>query len=446
MPEERGFKKSLRDIYNKLVTGIPTVDTIQMGALIVSLEQADDIIRVLADLDATSTNDFTPFGSPNYQVPTATTLVIGLTTLNSNTKNSYGIGYADDNAGTNYVELIPNTLTSPQQNYSNSTEFIILIPATKFPICHNDANITTGFVIIESIEFDASAVPASIQSPPRGIVTDKNHAGNELIRNQPPVELAGLNLTVSQVQGLKRDFVIGHNLAVDNVNLQDITTFGEDYITTPTSLTAMEVVSTDAQDDSSGTGARKIMIHGLDANFDRKVQFVTMDGTTPVTVDGSSATIEFSKINHIHVFTPSPTNSQHASVGDITVQGLSGGTIYGKIEAGFNMELATRYTVPNNFTAHITSWNGSVGKVPQAGDEVAIFLRGTADPELRTILPNIFVFQDVMHLAGTSHSVVINPPHEFPEKSEIKVSAKLTSSSGTALVSASFQLWLVPDA
>jgi len=290
---------------------------------------------------------------------------------------------------------------------------------------------------------------ASSSPDDAGILTlaiDENGLYQSVQFRRPPPELSGENLTQAQIAGLLRDFILGHNLAIDNINLQDMTTFGEDYITTPTSLTPMEIVSTDAQDNPSGTGAQRVMIHGLDANWNRKVQFVTLNGLTPVTLDESAATIEFLKINHIHVMDPSPTNSLHTAVGNITIQGLSGGTVYGKIEANGNMELACRYTVPESFTAFVTSWSGSVGKLPNQGDEVALYLRGTADPELRTLITNVFIFQDVMHLTSNSATVPLNPAHAFPARAEIKVSGKLNGGNGTTLASASFQLWLVPDA
>jgi len=422
------------------------VNTIKLGGLIVSLEQADDIVREEADLDSTSTNDFTGFGTPNYQVPAGKTLVIGNTILNTNAKESFGVGYADDATGTNYVELIAKELTSPQNNYSNSTDFVYLIPAEKFPIVRNYASITTGFVVIEAVEFLATEVAASLSLPTRGaFAIDINQAGNEIMRNQPPPGLQGLNLTVPQIQGIKRDYVMGHNLAVDSSVLQDITTFGENYITTPTSLTPMEIVSDDAQDNPSGTGAQRVMIHGLDANWNRKVQFVTLNGLTPVTTDESATTIEFLRINHIHVLSPSPTNSDHVAVGNIELRVVGGGTVFGKIESGGNMELACRYTVPEPFTAFVTSWHASVGKLPNAGDEIVLFLRATSDPELRTLIPNVFIFQDVIHLSRDSSPNTLDPAHPFPPRSEIKVSAKLNGPSGSGLVSASFQLWLVPD-
>lgn len=262
-----------------------------------------------------------------------------------------------------------------------------------------------------------------------------------------PPELQHLGLTQTQIDGIVPGFVLGHNLAIDSANLQDVTTFGEAFITQPTSNTDMEIVSTSVQDDSAGTGARKIEISGIAdvaGVWTNKVQTVTMNGTTAVTVDDSAQTINFLKITQIHTIEPAPTNSQHTAVGDITLEAVGGGTVYGKIDAGGNMELACRVTIPDGFKGYFTRWSASAGKVPSQGDEIAFFLRATADPDTRELLTNVFIFHDIMHLtANSSENSIL--PLPFPARCEIKVSAMLNGNS-SAIGSASFQGWLVPDA
>lgn len=267
-------------------------------------------------------------------------------------------------------------------------------------------------------------------------------------KSDVPPALAGLNLTEAQINGIERGYTLGHNTSVDNANLQDVTNFGEDYITLPTTLTSMQVVSDSAEDGAGGnTGAQQVTIHGLDNNFDRKTQTVILNGTTPVTVDDAAAAIEFRRINHVNVSGVAPTNTQHTAVGNITVETLSTGALtYGLVEAGGNMELAMRATVPNGFTGYIENWSASVGDMPNNGDEVTILLRATCDPVDRTILTNLFIFQDVMHLATSNQEHNLAPALAIPEKADIKISSQLNGGNGTTIVSGSAQMWLVPDA
>ena len=262
-----------------------------------------------------------------------------------------------------------------------------------------------------------------------------------------PSALSHLNLTKEQIANIDTGYLIGHNVLVDNANLQDITAFGEDYITTPRVLTAMEVSSDSLQDNPAGTGAQQITIHGLDENFDKKDVDVVLNGLTAVLLDSLGNDIEFLRIIHVNVSGTTPTNAQHSAVGNITLEDVGGaGVTYGLVEAGGNIELAARGTVPAGFTAYIENWTASVGTMPNQGDEVFIVLRGTVDPITREFMENLFTYQDLMHLVDNSHSNSVKPILDFPEKSEIKVSAKVNGGNGTTVVSTSFQYWLVPDA
>ena len=263
--------------------------------------------------------------------------------------------------------------------------------------------------------------------------------------SRPPAQLEGLNLSQAQINGLIRGYVLGHNTSIGISSIQDLTNFGEDYITQPTSLTSMEIVSDSVEDATGLTGAVKVEIQGIDENFAYKSQQVTLNGTTVVTLDDNSNAIQFLKINHVFVLEPSPNNVNHTAIGNITLRGLAGGTTFGLIEAGTNMELAARATVADGFRGYITSWNASAGKIPNQADELEFFLRGTVDPFNRTLLTNVFTIQDIMILNNNSNHVQINPPLEFPPRSEVKISAKLRGSAGTTIAAASFQFWIVPE-
>lgn len=162
-------------------------DSIILGSLIIPFDQIENIRRMEADLDATSTNDFTTFvtASGEYQVPSDKNYVVSITSFATDKRLSLSLGYADDAAGLNYVELIDETVMSPQNNYSNQSEFIFIIPASKFPIVNNTANITTGFVILEGLETEPTGAAESelsnIQITQRSINIDKQRSGDNLL-------------------------------------------------------------------------------------------------------------------------------------------------------------------------------------------------------------------------------------------------------------------------
>ena len=113
----------------------------------------------------------------------------------------------------------------------------------------------------------------------------------------------------------------------------------------------MSVISSDAADDIDGTGAQKITIQGLDANWLPKSLEVDMNGTSETTVAST----------FIRVFRAFVTQagSGEVNAGDITLS--IGGITVAKISADMGQTLMAVYTVPAGFTAYITQWSFSSG-------------------------------------------------------------------------------------
>jgi len=90
----------------------------------------------------------------------------------------------------------------------------------------------------------------------------------------------------------------------------------------------IDVVSSDAADASAGTGARTVDITFLDENFARQVETVTMNGTTPVPM------VDSILITYILEAQVKTTGTGLAAAGAITVAAISGGEVFGLIDAG----------------------------------------------------------------------------------------------------------------
>jgi len=202
-------------------------DSIILGSLIIPFDQLSDVRRMNADLDGTSTNDFTTFvtSSGEYQVPSDRDYVVSITSFATDRRLSMSLGYADNAAGLNFVELIDETIMSPQNNYSNETEFIFIIPSSKFPIVNNTANITTGFVILQGIESATTGAAAlsSVQSLQGSFnFIDKQEATNNLLRVRN--DTASLvNITVGQVAiTLLSENTLREGYSVSNTGLKNV--------------------------------------------------------------------------------------------------------------------------------------------------------------------------------------------------------------------------------
>lgn len=109
-------------------------------------------------------------------------------------------------------------------------------------------------------------------------------------------------------------------------SLEDIWSAGA----TRTWLTAaatMEAISDSANDTAAGTGARTIVIEGLDANWDEVSETVTMAGTSAST----ATTATFIRVNRAYVATVGTYGL--SNIGNITIRVSSAGSTQGYILA-----------------------------------------------------------------------------------------------------------------
>ena len=90
----------------------------------------------------------------------------------------------------------------------------------------------------------------------------------------------------SRISGAEVWNKFGYNDDIDTASEEVIASWGGtfDYLETADTL---EVVSTSVNDDSAGTGARSVLIYGVDENNLHIQELVTMDGTTAVTTSNS---------------------------------------------------------------------------------------------------------------------------------------------------------------
>lgn len=111
----------------------------------------------------------------------------------------------------------------------------------------------------------------------------------------------------------------------------------------PASASALTIVSTSTDDDSAGTGARTVVIEGLNANYVEVTETVTLDGTTPVTTMNTFIRVFGMKVD--------TAGSSTFPAGNITAK--IGATTYSQLTAGYNLSYNSNYTVPAGKTAYV---------------------------------------------------------------------------------------------
>lgn len=234
----------------------------------------------------------------------------------------------------------------------------------------------------------------------------------------------------------------GHN---DSVSTTLVPVCAGGVYQTPTSAVTLELVSSNANDNQAGTGARSITIQGLDANFDLQTVTANMhatDGTIAEVVTGYT----WMRIFRAYVETTgtyaTATAGSHA--GTITLRVSGGGATYGVIElhGGFPVAqtLIGAYTIPKGKTGYIgdidieTDSNQTIDiyllKRENANDVTAPYSAMRAQG-LYTGIP------DVVTLGTT---VPLGPFNEYTD-----VGFMAVASAGTVAVSVDFEIILVDN-
>jgi hypothetical protein len=156
-----------------------------------------------------------------------------------------------------------------------------------------------------------------------------------------------LQVSRGQIQAHSVVTVAGYNSDVDQ-SWEMITPVGN--LSYPAAALQMTVSSADSDDTSAGTGARTVLIIGLDANYAVISETVTMNGQTAVTTTNS-----FLRINSMLVTTAgsSLANEGIIYIGTGTVTSGVPATIYNVIASGFNNATSSQYTVPAGYTGYL---------------------------------------------------------------------------------------------
>ena len=121
----------------------------------------------------------------------------------------------------------------------------------------------------------------------------------------------------------------------------------------PSAATIMKVSSSSASDAAAGTGARTILVAGLDANYNAISETVTLNGQTSVNTLNS-----YLRILYTEILTVGSSAGQVGTIyiGTGVVTTGVPATIYFQSEISYNNFGFAGYTVPAGYTAYITSY------------------------------------------------------------------------------------------
>lgn len=214
------------------------------------------------------------------------------------------------------------------------------------------------------------------------------------------------------------------------------------FYRTPTSNTALEVVSTDVDDTFLGAGARTIYYEGLQVSGGNLVvvsDVVELDGTTAVALPD-----QLIRLYRWYVASSGTYASQSAGShqGDLTIQENGGGSVWSKIENnGFPRAQSQigAYTVPTGYTAYVSKITYSVESDKEA--DILMFKR---EGVLNTSAPyNAMTLVTEINSAKGTSSVYYNTPLKFEEETDFGFLGKLKANTGPMTVD--FEIKLVQN-
>lgn len=143
-----------------------------------------------------------------------------------------------------------------------------------------------------------------------------------------------------------------NNIGTTPQTITTVVTAGNAYVY-PSSATVMEVSSSSANDTAAGTGARTILVAGLDANYNSQSEVITLNGQTAVNTVNS-----YLRISYTELLTVGSNNGQVGTIyiGTGVVTAGVPATVYWRSEATYNNWSFSGFTVPAGYTAYVTSY------------------------------------------------------------------------------------------
>lgn len=213
-----------------------------------------------------------------------------------------------------------------------------------------------------------------------------------------------LQVARGQITGHSTVNIYGYqsNVATSFIPIWELNT---DY-TYPVAATQMNLIGTDAD-------TAKVLISGLDANYNMISETVTLNGTSNVTTTKS-----YFRINGMQVTSGNPANS-------VTLKDLTNTTTYAKINAGVGRTQAAIYTVPAGYTFYLQRVNIYTSL---NGNKYATYRN-------KTISSNGVITLTQQAPFPVNYEARRFMPRPFTEKTDIQLQGKINTGNGEIAIS-----------
>jgi hypothetical protein len=221
----------------------------------------------------------------------------------------------------------------------------------------------------------------------------------------------------------------GQNPAI-STTVEDVWDYGG-TITLFTSAVVIGVSSGSTDDASGGTGARTVLMMGLDANYDLQYETVTLNGQTKVETENAYLRVFRARVTTAGSGGENAGTIYFYDTSDTVISGVpqTAAKVAAAMTIGKNQTLMAVFTIPRNFEGwlyhHYVDYGSQTARLMELGELL--------------VRPFGEVFQ-VKHTLGNNRS---DHEWEFPKlltpKTDIKIRVAL---SGAGIVDAGFDIIL----
>ena len=194
------------------------------------------------------------------------------------------------------------------------------------------------------------------------------------------------------------------------------------YLTAASS--SMKIASSSASDTSSGTGAKKVRVGGLDGNWNRITEEFILTGQTAVSSAKSWLRVLYMEVLEMgSASTINSFNVGNISFGQGTFTAGVPSELHARIGAGNNRSLFSGYTIPANHEGFIFWKAISSDKNDNVHFQTLFRFNSISEP---WHVHN----QEILYQRSTS--IPFRIPEYLPEKTDIRFRARMANGTGGA--------------
>ena len=291
-----------------------------------------------------------------------------------------GVSVSTDKDGTLFVEF-----SSDSENWDTSLSFSYVVGRINPPhiFQHLGRHVRIRFVNTSGEDQTYFRLHTSfgefnqLTAPINGLLAETFDA----ISVRPTDYMSEVAMGKRQGRGVINKFGWNHGIS----NGPEIVASQRGQIAVMLTPDTLNLVSSDANDATGGTGASLILVSGIDANFNEIEEYVPLNGTTPVTT-----TNQYLGVNRMVVIT---SGSQKKNVGNIDATDTAGTVgIQARIPAESSVTQQLIYHTPINHTL-LVKWILMTALKTSGGGPPKIGVKGYSHSRVTDTRYEVFDFE-----------------------------------------------------